>query len=188
MRRLVPCPNATSSLYWPWRECLWRTFCRPSCAAAEVVPWAHRTSIAKAFLARMIFQIPTTTALRERLLMDRILRSLCGWPRGCDVPSESIFSQVFQEFSESELPPRIHEALIRSCYKNEVMGHISRDSTAIEVREAAVKEEEEEKAPQGPPMLNDSERWQELTRWWMPSPRSAMSDASGMPGGGGSLG
>ena len=112
-------------------------------------PLAHRTSIAKAFLAKMIFQIPTTTALRERLLMDRILRSLCGWSRGCDVPSESTFSRVFQEFSESELPTRIHEALIRSCYENEVVGHISRDSTAIEAREAAVKKEEnaaEEKA------------------------------------------
>ncbi len=45
-------------------------------------PLAHRTSIAKAFLAKMISQIPTTTVLRERLLMDRILRSLCGWSRG----------------------------------------------------------------------------------------------------------
>ncbi len=119
-------------------------------------PLAHRTSIAKAFLAKMIFQIPTTTALRERLLMDRILRSLCGWSRGCDVPSESTFSRVFQEFSEGELPTRIHEALIRSCYENEVVGHISRDSTAIEAREAAVKKEEneeEEKAPKAPPML-----------------------------------
>ena len=88
--------------------------------------------------------------------MDRILRSLCGWSRGCDVPSESTSSRVFQEFPESELPPRIHEALIRSCYENEAVGHISRDSTAIEAREAAVKKEkneEEEKASKGSPML-----------------------------------
>ncbi len=119
-------------------------------------PLAHRTSIAKAFLARMIFQIPTTTALRERLLIDRILWSLCGWSRGCDAPGASTLSRVFQEFAESELPPRIHEALIRSCYENEVVGHILRDSTTMEAREAAVKKEEnegEEKAPKGPPML-----------------------------------
>ncbi len=108
-------------------------FLPPQSRGSRGRPLSHRTSIAKAFLARMIFQISTTTALRERLMMDRTLRSLCGWSR------ESTFSQVFQEFSESELPIRIHEALIRSCYENEVVGHISRDSTAIEAREAAVK-------------------------------------------------
>ncbi len=146
MSRLVPCPNATSSLYWPWRWCLWRTFCRPSRATAEVVPWPSYFN-REGILARMIFQIPTTTTLRERLLMDRVLRSLCGWPRGCDVPSESTFSWVLHEFSESELPIRIHEALIRSCYENEVVEHILRDSTAIEAREAAVKKEDTPKCP-----------------------------------------
>ena len=96
-------------------------------------PLSHRTSIAKAFFARMIFQIPTTTALRERLLMDRTLRSLCGWPRGCDVPSEPAFSRLFHEFSESELPTRIHETLIKSCYEDQLLGHISRPPLAINV-------------------------------------------------------
>ncbi len=109
----------------------------------------------------MIFQIPTTTALRNRLLMDRILRSLCGWSRGCDAPGASTFSRVFKEFAESELPTRIHEALIRSCYENEVVGHILRDSTTMEAREAAVKKEEneeEKRLQKVPPYWNDSER------------------------------
>ncbi|MEL7048905.1 MAG: IS5/IS1182 family transposase, partial [Pseudomonadota bacterium] len=33
----------------------------------------------------------------------------------------------------------MHEALIKSAYKDQLVGHISRDSTAIEAREKPVK-------------------------------------------------
>ena len=42
---------------------------------------------------------------------------------------------------KAELPNRIHEALIREGYEGELVGHISRDSTAIEDREKPVFEE-----------------------------------------------
>jgi hypothetical protein len=41
--------------------------------------------------------------------------------------------------ARSELPGRTHEALIRRSHEDRLVGHISRDATAIEVREKPVK-------------------------------------------------
>lgn len=101
-------------------------------------PLAHRVCLARAFLAKMALNIPTTSGLRERLLSDVLLRSLCGWSRPCDVPSAPTFSRAFQEFATAKLPTRIHETLIKQGYAGELVGHISRDSTAIEARERPV--------------------------------------------------
>ena len=97
-------------------------------------PQAHRASLARSFLAKMVLNIPTTAGLHERLRSDTVLRSLCGWSRSCDVPSASTFSRAFQEFAATSLPSRIHEALIQNSYQEHLIGHISRDSTAIEAR------------------------------------------------------
>ena len=101
-------------------------------------PLAHRVCLAGSFLAKMALNIPTTSGLRERLLSDVLLRSLCGWSRQCDVPSAATFSRAFQEFATAKLPTRIHEALIKQGYAGELVGHISRDSTEIEVQEQPV--------------------------------------------------
>ena len=106
-------------------------------------PLAHRASLARSFLAKMVLNIPTTSGLHERLLCDKVLRSLCGWSRSCDVPSESTFSRAFQEFAAASLPSRIHDALIEKGYQEHLVGHISRDSTAIEAREKAVPKKKE---------------------------------------------
>ena len=42
-----------------------------------------------------------------------------------------------------QLPNRIHAALIRDAYADELVGHISRDSTAIEAREKPVPKNQE---------------------------------------------
>ncbi|MEC4747015.1 hypothetical protein [Methylomicrobium sp. Wu6] len=55
------------------------------------------------------------------------------------MPDEWTFSRAFAEFSTSRLPERVHEALIQKSYAPELVGHISRDSTAIEAREKPVK-------------------------------------------------
>ena len=98
-------------------------------------PLASRVSLARSFLTKMVLNIPTTAGLRERLLSEQPLRSMCGWSRQRDVPSASTFSRAFKEFAEFELPTRIHEALIQEHYADSLVGHISRDSTAIETRE-----------------------------------------------------
>jgi hypothetical protein len=56
-----------------------------------------------------------------------------------EVPSESTFSRAFAAFAASALPSRLHEALIRETHADRLVGHISRDSTAIEAREKPAK-------------------------------------------------
>ena len=51
------------------------------------------------------------------------------------LPHESTFSRAFAEFATMELPQFVHEALIRETQKDRLIGHISRDSTAVEARE-----------------------------------------------------
>ena len=72
----------------------------------------------------------------DRLDTDVVLRRICGWERRSEVPSESVFSRAFAEFSDTQLPQRVHEALIWNTHRDRLVGHLSRDSTAIEAREA----------------------------------------------------
>ena len=110
-------------------------------------PAQDRTAIARAFVAKMVYNKTTTRALLDRLATDRALRRICGWERQSDVPDEWTFSRAFAEFSKSRLPERVHEALIQKSYAGEIVGHLSRDSTAIEAREKPVKKPAVEKAP-----------------------------------------
>jgi hypothetical protein len=75
------------------------------------------------------------------------LRRLCGWDRIGAIPSESTFSRAFEEFSEGQLASRIHEAMVRNHLKDKVIGHISRDATAIEGREKPAKKPKVEAQP-----------------------------------------
>ena len=52
-----------------------------------------------------------------------------------DIPSEATFSRTFAEFAKQELGDRVHQALVEQRLKPELVGHISRDATAIEGRE-----------------------------------------------------
>jgi transposase len=104
-------------------------------------PPQDRTAIARAFVAKTIYNMPTTRALLDRLETDSALRRICGWERKNDVPDEWTFSRAFAEFSASRLPERVHEAFIKKSYEGEIVGHNSRDSTAIEAREKPLKKE-----------------------------------------------
>ena len=101
-------------------------------------PPADRHALARAFVAKAVLNLPTTLALIERLAADAVLRRLCGWESRRGLPSESTFSRAFAEFAASSLPARVHEALIRKTHKDRLVGHISRDATAIEARERPV--------------------------------------------------
>jgi IS5 family transposase len=98
-------------------------------------PPHDRASIARAFLAKAVFNIVHTRALLDRLLVDTVLRRLCGWETVAQVPDETVFSRAFAEFANSELPQRVHAALVQRTQGNRLIGHILRDSTAIEGRE-----------------------------------------------------
>ena len=116
-------------------------------------PPCERAVLARAFIAKAVFNIPTTSLLIEMLSADKTLRRLCGWQRAGEVPSESTFSRAFAEFAASALPSRLHEALIQDTHSDRLVGHISRDSTAIEAREKPAKSDKPAPAPAPKPKL-----------------------------------
>ncbi len=98
-------------------------------------PRKSRQAIFNAFIAKAVFNIPTTRDLIERLRYDKTMRRLCGWYNPWDVPCESTFSRAFGEFAEHSIPAALHEEIIRRFLADEVVLHVSRDSTSIEARE-----------------------------------------------------
>jgi hypothetical protein len=102
-------------------------------------PARHRRAMARAFVAKAVFNLSATRQLLDRLPVDVSLRRLCGWESRREIPHESQFSRAFAEFAASELPQRLHEALIKATQQERLMGHISRDSTEIEAREKPVR-------------------------------------------------
>ena len=118
---------------------------RLMCSGLPGRPQKDRYALARAFIAKTVFNLPTTSSLIERLCTDATLRRLCGWISARQVPSESTFSRAFAEFAASSFPNSAHEALIKRTFKDCIIGHISRDSTAIETREKPVKTTKPEK-------------------------------------------
>ena len=98
-------------------------------------PPCRRLWLAHAFIAKHVYQFPTTGALIEALKTRPTLRRLCGWERPDDVPSEPTFSRAFAEFAADQLPQRIHEHMVTIHAGPKLVGHVSRDATAIEAPE-----------------------------------------------------
>jgi transposase len=98
-------------------------------------PAHDRAHIARAFLAKAVFNIPHTRALLDRMAHDVVLRRLCGWEKAADIPDETVFSRAFAEFANNEFAQRVHAAVVQRTQSERLVGHILRDSTAIEVRE-----------------------------------------------------
>lgn len=114
------------------QACGWKGLGRP--------PKSH-LKMAHAFVAKALWNIPTTKALIAQLKANSTLRRLCGWEDGPgSVPSESIFSRAFALFADIGLGQRTHEALISTHLGSEIIWHAATDATAIEAREKALKE------------------------------------------------
>ncbi len=95
----------------------------------------ERAWLANAFVAKAVLGLDATVDLIDRLAVDRALKRICGFPRCKKLPSESTFSRAFDEFAEGKLAERVHEALVKEHLGDELIGHLSRDGTAIEARE-----------------------------------------------------
>jgi len=98
-------------------------------------PPHERSWLANAFVAKAVLGLGTTSGLIERLTIDRALRRICGFPLCKKLPSEATFSRAFDAFAERKLAERVHEALIKEHLGGTLIGHISRDGTAIAARE-----------------------------------------------------
>ena len=97
-------------------------------------PEQDRGALARAFVAKMVYQLETTRQLRERLRSEVTLRRICGWETAREVPSEATFSRAFAEFAQSEVSAQAHTRVIESYQKPRLVGHIARDATAIASR------------------------------------------------------
>ena len=104
-----------------------------------------RHAIARAFVAKAIYNCSSTRALIDRLKTSPGLRRICGFETGGSIPDESTFSRAFDEFSRGELPQRVHEALIAKPQKEQLKCNLSRDSTAIVGNEKPAPKPEKEK-------------------------------------------
>ena len=81
-------------------------------------PPKYRKEIARAFIAKAVYNIETTRSLIDRLKVDRVLRSVCGWRYARDIPHESTFSRVFAQFSSSHIADIAHQAYIKKYLSN----------------------------------------------------------------------
>jgi hypothetical protein len=109
-------------------------------------PTKFRIAIARSFIAKSVYNFVTTRALIDRLMIDINLRRICGFENKRHIPSEATFSRAFEEFAKSGLPQRVHKALIKQICKENIIQHISNDSTAIIAREKPqYKKKEEQK-------------------------------------------
>ena len=98
-------------------------------------PPCPRVWLAHAFIAKSVYQFPTTSALLDALRSRPLLRQLCGWDSPGEIPSEPTFSRAFKQFADDCLPQQIHEHLVKTHAGPTLVGHVSRDATAIEAPE-----------------------------------------------------
>jgi Transposase DDE domain/Transposase domain (DUF772) len=110
-------------------------------------PPHERVWILHAFVAKSVYGLATTEALIETLKARPTLRRLCGWESASEVPDRSTFSRGFSEFAQDELPQQIHAAMVALHCQDKLVGHISRDSTAISVPERKAPKPVEPAAP-----------------------------------------
>jgi len=106
---------------------------------------SDRKIIARAFVAKAVYNFSMTRELLDRLKCDKVLRRICGWESRYQIPSESTLSRAFAGFAQSKLPQEVHKALIKKHMSDHLVGHISRDSTEIIAREKQVTRKKTEK-------------------------------------------
>jgi IS5 family transposase len=153
--------------------------------SSPVYHWMGRTPedrrpIARAFVAKAVYDLPTTRMLVDMLHTMPNLRMICGFVRKRDIPSESTFSRAFAEFARDDLGKNVHDALVREHLSDQLIGHIARDATAIMGNEKPVKKEKKGKAPKkrGRPKKGEI-RVKEETRLFLQvnqSPAQALHD------------
>ncbi len=108
-------------------------------------PIKEREAIARAFIAKAVLKYQHTSSLRHALRSTPNLRFICGFAKRKDVPSESTFSRAFSEFAKAGLGIAVHNTLVKEHLSTELIGHVSRDSTAIVGREKPVKKAKQAK-------------------------------------------
>ena len=147
-------------------------------------PRKWRLPVLFSFVAKAVWNFPTTRALLDRLAHDPTLRRLCGWEKAGEIPSEATFSRAFAEFAKGELPQQIHAALIKEKLGGKLVGHLSTDATAIEAREQAAakpKPEPQAKARRGRPKKGETRPRPEPRRMELQGTRTLEENLAKLP-------
>jgi len=104
-----------------------------------------RVEIARAMIAKSVYNMQTTRDLIDRLKSDRVLRVLCGWRYKNNIPSEAKFSRVFKELSDLNIAQKTHEKFVKEYLSDMLFMYNATDATKIPLREKPIKVEKEEK-------------------------------------------
>jgi len=126
-----------------------------------------RGPLARAFVAKAVYDLTTTEQLIEMLHLQPSLRRLCGFARRNDIASSATFSRAFAEFATLKLADTVHAALVQTFVGEKVVMHISRDATEIVAREKPVptaKPEPKPKKKRGRPKKGEPSPVPEPTR------------------------
>ena len=143
-------------------------------------PIKAREAIARSCVAKAVLGSPHTRSVLHALRTTATLRTLCGCATRSDVPSEATFARACAECAACGLATVVHDALVPEPLRTALIGHVSRDATAIEGREQPVNKVQHAKAPrqQGRPATGvqreppDPKRWDGQRR---PSAQAAIA-------------
>ncbi|WP_040336529.1 transposase, partial [Candidatus Magnetobacterium casense] len=124
----------------------------------------ERYAIGRAFVAKAVYNYPTTSLLIESLKTMPNLRTICGFAKINDIPSESTFSRAFAECATHGLGDKVHEALVKDHLSEELIGHVSTDSTAIEGNEKPQKKERDLTEKKEPKKLGRPKKGEERAK------------------------
>jgi len=106
-----------------------------------------REQIARAFVAKSVYNFQTTRDLIDRLRIDRTLRIICGWRYKSDIPSEATFSRAFGELSDLEIAQKTQEKFVSEYLSEKTFFYNATDATKIPLRQKAVKIEKAKDKP-----------------------------------------
>ena len=106
-----------------------------------------REQIARAFVAKSVYNFQTTRDLIDRLRIDRTLRIICGWRYKSDIPSEATFSRAFGELSDLEVAQKTQEKFVSEYLSEKTFFYNATDATIIPLRQKPVKVKKEKPKP-----------------------------------------
>ena len=143
-----------------------------------------RRLLARAFVVKAIYNLPTTTHLLEMLQTQPMLRRICGWSCRSDVPSAPTFSRAFTAFAQADLGEAAHQALVAEHIGERLVGHVCRDATEIDAREEQAKKPPPLPQPprrRGRPKKGEVRPLPEPTRLWKQTTQTVEEALSELP-------
>ena len=113
-------------------------------------PPHERVWLLHAFIAKEVYQFPTREALVDALKARPTAAPALRLGERQRTAQPSTFCRAFGQFAADELPQAIHEALVKRHCGPQLVGHISRDATAIAAPEQPTRRPATEPTAPGP--------------------------------------